>query len=182
VPVRTDLDDLDIVVHRRGGRYLAKMPQVGLYAMADSLSKAIEVLEAKKNSLLAELSAADALDEISDAPSSLGARMQVLPGLTLFAAKGIIVMILFLFAVGIVRHVVQRDIERLQSPQIGGAQFWSGIENNIAQAADPANDMPAAKKQALLADIHVIVDRWRPFVREADRLFSDQDETSPGHP
>jgi hypothetical protein len=53
--------------------------------------------------------------------------------------------------------------------------FWADMENNLAKAADPANDMPAAKKQALLAEIHILVDRWRPFVKEVGRLFSDDD-------
>src|SRR6476620_6992432 len=62
---RVNLEDLDVVVRHRNGRYLAKIPRIGLYATADSLPKAIEALEAKKQSLREELSQAGALDEIS---------------------------------------------------------------------------------------------------------------------
>jgi hypothetical protein len=180
--MRTDLDDLDVVVHRRSGRYLAKIPQVGLYATADSLPKAIEALETKKASLLDELKAADALDEIGDSVSSANAQAKMLPALGLFAAKGVIVVALVLAAVGYARHAVVSEIDRFQAPKIGGARFWADFETSIARAADPSSDMPAAKKEAMLADLRIIVDRLRPFVREAGRLFSDQDAAKPGKP
>ena len=49
------LEDLEVVVRHRNGRYLAKIPHIGLYATAESLPKAIEALEAKKKSLREEL-------------------------------------------------------------------------------------------------------------------------------
>jgi hypothetical protein len=185
--MRTDLEDLDMIIHRRNGRYLAKIPQVGLYATADSLPKAIEVLEAKKKNLLEELIAADALNEIRILPSSSAAQIKILPALALFAAKAAIVLALALFAGGVARHIVQRDFERgldqlHQSTVLGGRQFWAQLEKGIENAAAPTSDIPVARRQKLLADLHVIVDRWRPFVREAGRLFSDRDETPPGNP
>jgi hypothetical protein len=108
--------------------------------------------------------------------------MSVLPALALFAAKGVIVVVLVLAAVGYTRHAIQSEIDQFQAAKMGGARFWADFETNIERAADPASDLPAEKKQALLKDIHIIVDRWRPFMREADRLFSDQDAAKPGNP
>jgi hypothetical protein len=192
---RTDLEELDLIVRRRSGRYLAKIPQIGLYATADSLPKAIESLEDKKKVLLDELTAADALNEIPISPSRSAAEMRMLPVLALFAAKAVIVLALVLFAGGLARFIVQRDFERNMDrlernvDQLmdelrlgGGARFWANVEKNIERAADPASEIPAARKQALIANLHVIVDRWRPFVREAGRLFSDQGVAQPGNP
>jgi hypothetical protein len=176
------LDELDMVIHCRNGRYLAKIPQIGLYATGDSLPKAVASLEVKKKGLLEELTTAGALDEIPAASSGIPAGRKVLPELGVFAAKGAIVVALILAAVGYTRHAVEAEINQIRAPKLGGTVFWADVESNLARAADPANDLPAAKKQALLDDLHVLVDRWRPFVREAGRLFSDHDEAQAGKP
>jgi hypothetical protein len=177
-----NLDELEMVIHSRNGRYLAKIPQVGLYATADTLPKAIATLEIKKKSLLEELSAANALDEIPVSAYEAPAQRKMLPELGLFAAKGAIVVALILAAVGYTRHAVEAEINQIRAPRVGGTVFWADVETNLARAADPANDLPAAKKQALLGELHVLVDRWRPFVREIGRLFSDEDATPAGKP
>ncbi len=164
---RSDLDELELVVRRRGGRYLAKISQIGLYATADSLIGAIESLEAKKKTLLDELTAADALGEIPAFRSGPGP-IRMLPVLGLFATKVVIVLALVLFTVGLVSFTVQRQFER----NIAQLRLWGNV---IERATDPSADIPPAKRQALLDNLHVLVDRWRPFVKEASRLFSDQD-------
>src|SRR5438445_8595103 len=94
---RVNLEDLDVVVRHRNGRYLAKIPRIGLYATADSLPKAIEALEAKKQSLREELSQAGALDEISAPwrPEQRG----MIAALALFSAKVLILLVVFMVAV-----------------------------------------------------------------------------------
>jgi hypothetical protein len=180
--MREDLEDLDVVVHRRGSRYLAKIPQLGLYATGDTLANAVEALEAKKRSLLQELAEAGALNEIGVPSSGSNVQTKVLPALALFAAKGAIVVALVLAAVGYTRHALRSEIDQFQAAEMGGARFWADFETSIQRAADPASDLPADKRQALLKDLRIIVDRWRPFMREADRLFSDQDSAKPGNP
>ena len=177
-----DVDDLNVVVSSRSGRYLARMPQLGLYATADSLPKAIEALEIKKKGLLEELTAADALDQVGVFQSAPTVQPRMLPSLALFAAKGLIVVLLLLAVIGFARHALESEIARVQAPKVGGTVFWAEMETNLVRAADPANDMPAAKKQELLSAIHVLVDRWRPFVREIGRLFADAGDTLPAKP
>jgi hypothetical protein len=53
----------------------------------------------------------------------------------------------------------------------GGSQFWTRVEQDLERQADPRNDMPEARKEKLLADLRVVVSRWRPFVAEASKLF-----------
>ena len=50
---------------------------------------------------------------------------------------------------------------------IGGRQFWTKLENQLDQLADPKSDIAPEKKQRVLAQIKVISDRWRPFLMEA---------------
>jgi hypothetical protein len=52
----------------------------------------------------------------------------------------------------------------LLGAQIGGSQFWGKIERELEQAADPASDLPAEKKQKIINNLRVIVARWRPVL------------------
>lgn len=178
---RMDLEDLNVIIRRRGGRYLASMPRVGLYAVGDTVQSAIDTLEVKKNVLVKDLVAVGALDEVDTGASVADKPTRVLPALGLFAAKGLIVVVLVVAAIGFARHAVESEINHLGAQKMGGTVFWANLENNLSRAADPANDLPAARKQALLADLHVLVDRWRPFVREIERLFTDDESAKPAN-
>ena len=48
----------------------------------------------------------------------------------------------------------------------GGAEFWSRVERELDRMASPESDLPAAKKEKLLADIRAIGAKWRPFLIE----------------
>jgi hypothetical protein len=172
--VRSDIDDLEIVIRRRNGHYLARIPQIGLYATGDSLPNAVAALDDKKHALKEELIKANALDDVIVSPPG---QRRVLPALLLFAAKAAVVLVAILYAVAYSERAFERQVDQLR--KVGGASFWSGLEQNIARAAAPGGDLPEAKKQELLANIHVIVERWRPFVREAQLLFSDAGAVRP---
>jgi hypothetical protein len=43
----------------------------------------------------------------------------------------------------------------------------------LGRAADSAYEIPPEKKRKLLSQIHVIVERWRPFMAEIAPLFAD---------
>jgi hypothetical protein len=60
-----------------------------------------------------------------------------------------------------------------QYTKVGGAQFWEKLERELGRAADPAYDIPPEKKRKLLSQIHVLVERWRPFMAEIAPLFAD---------
>jgi hypothetical protein len=50
---------------------------------------------------------------------------------------------------------------------LGGRQFWTKLENQLEQLADPKSDLSPEKKQKLLKEIQIISDRWRPLILEA---------------
>jgi hypothetical protein len=65
------------------------------------------------------------------------------------------------------RRMQQFERTLRSATSLGGRQFWTKLENQLEQLADPKSDIPAEKKQKILAQIKVISDRWRPFLMEA---------------
>jgi hypothetical protein len=73
-----------------------------------------------------------------------------------------------------------QQVERtLQSyTKLGGRQFWTKLENQLDQLADPRSDLPPEKKAKILAQIKVVADRWRPFLREATATIEGEPDKS----
>jgi hypothetical protein len=63
-----------------------------------------------------------------------------------------------------IMHSINSVRAELQRTQVGGSQFWGKIERELEQAADPASDLSAEKKQKIINNMRVIVARWRPFL------------------
>jgi hypothetical protein len=93
-----------------------------------------------------------------------------------FAIKAVIVAVTVVVAAWIILDMLDGFADRrmqqfertLQfATSIGGRQFWSKLENQLDQLADPKSDIAPEKKQRVLAQIKVISDRWRPFLMEA---------------
>lgn len=64
------------------------------------------------------------------------------------------------------------SIREISEPfeNVGGRKFWGKVETNISELAE--RDLPEAQKQRLLAEFRAIVQKWRPFVAEAQQLFA----------
>jgi uncharacterized membrane protein len=65
------------------------------------------------------------------------------------------------------RRMKQFEQSMRSATSLGGRQFWTKLENQLAELADPRADLPPEKKQKILSQIKVISDRWRPFLTEA---------------
>ncbi|HEY7661489.1 MAG TPA: hypothetical protein VH934_00055 [Xanthobacteraceae bacterium] len=65
------------------------------------------------------------------------------------------------------RRMLQLQQTLRTATSLGGRQFWTKLEHQLDELADPKSDLPPAKKQKILAQIKVIAERWRPFVQEA---------------
>ena len=65
------------------------------------------------------------------------------------------------------RRMQQFERTLRSATSLGGRQFWTKLENQLDQLADPKSDIPAERKQKILSQIKVISDRWRPFLMEA---------------
>jgi hypothetical protein len=98
-------------------------------------------------------------------------QLPVLSGVLSFTIKAGVVLLAFVCAAAYVDRVVAAKAEALR--KIGGSGMWAGLEQMLARAADAHNDMPAENKRETLANVHVLVERWRPFIAEAQLLFLD---------
>ncbi len=76
------------------------------------------------------------------------------------------------------RRMQQFERTMRSATSLGGRQFWTKLENQLDQLADPKSDLPPEKKQKILAQIKVVADRWRPFVQEAAASI-EGDSTKP---
>jgi hypothetical protein len=87
----------------------------------------------------------------------------------LFAIKVAIVVFAIFIVVSYVDIIMQQYIADIKHPHIGGHEFWTKLERELDNQADPKSDLSPEKKQKILADIKAISDRWRPFLEEAWR-------------
>jgi len=177
------LDELDVIVRRRGSRVIVGIPEVQLYSSADDLQTALAKLDQKKQALREDLVAAGEPDEFESyrrEPTATGDQRSSRRDLIQFASKAAIAALIFVVAGTILADQIESAIKR--SAPKGGSAFWARMEGNLAKMADPKTDLPPEKKEKILADIRAIVARWRPFVAEIAPLFSDQGPPSRSTP
>jgi len=173
------IEELDIVIRRRtSGKIVASIPQLSLYAVGNDTYSALSSLDDKKKRLLDDMKEADIPDEFDYLPSATtpaGTRMVTQPGsLSQFALKALIlvalIFLVLLVPAGLLAEKARKDMASLS---FGGRQFWTKLETQLSRGADPSSDLPEAKKQQILADLRVVVDRWRPYAAELGRFISD---------
>src|SRR5262245_32172117 len=177
------IDELDIVIRHKGGKVTAGIPQLGLYATADDVHAAITSLEQKRAAFLGDLSEAGGLDDLEVRHYNVrSAPPQRRSELGQFTLKALIIIGLiagaFVLSAALVVPRIERFVENTEAKmqrytKVGGAQFWAKVESELERAVDPAHDMPPEKKRKLLSQIHILVERWRPFIAEIAPLFAD---------
>src|SRR5262249_51277254 len=175
------IDELDIVIRHKGGKVIAGVPQLSLYVKADDVHAAITALEQKRKDYFGDL--AEALEDLKVRDYSVQrVSSRDHGGLGQFTLKALIVIGLIagasvlstvLLASRIERIVANTEAKMQQYTKIGGAQFWEKLERELGRASDPAYEIPPEKKRKLLSQIHVLVERWRPFMAEIAPLFAD---------
>jgi hypothetical protein len=183
------IDELDIVIRHKSGKVTAGIPQLGLYATADDVHAAITSLEQKRAAFLADLSEAGGLDDLEVRHYNVGSPPQRQRSeLGQFTLKALIIIGLiasaFILSAAVLAPRIELVIENTEAKmqqytKVGGAQFWTKVEGELERAVDPAHDMPPEKKRKLLSQIHVLVERWRPFVAEMAPLFADFQKPAP---
>jgi hypothetical protein len=192
--------ELDIVIRHKGTKVSAGIPQLALWATAGDAHAAITALEQKRAAFLADAAEAGVLEDLEIRPYNVSYAPPPRRGeLRYFAVKALIVigLIAGLIAgitalsaellapkleqlVGKVERMVENAQAKMQQyTKVGGASFWEKMEHELDRAADPASDLPAEQKRKLLAQIHVIVERWRPFMTEIAPLFADFQKPTP---
>jgi hypothetical protein len=182
----TALDQADVVIRRRDGKFFASIPQLSLYAKGESVEAALAALETKKAALAADLAEVGELDTLDIAPLGYGAGTTAAPvpgSVRGFAIKTAIVAIA-IAAVLVVSGVfvasgLQAVVNDVKKIKIGGEPFWAHVEEEVDRMASSQSDLPEAKKQKLLADIRAIGVKWRPFVTEIRSALTGSDTQAP---
>jgi len=179
----SSIHELDIVIRRKRGKVTRGIPQLGLYATGNEVGAAIAALEQKRAAFLADLSEAGGLDDFEVRHYNVGSAPQRRRSeLGQFTLKALIAISLIAGASLLSAALLTSRIERLventeakmrQYTKVGGAQFWAKVQGELERAADPAHDIPPEQKRKLLSQIHVLVERWRPFMAEIAPLFAD---------
>jgi hypothetical protein len=181
----TRLDEFDTVIRRRGSKTVALIPRLGLYAQGADVQSALQALEHKKEAFRQDLEAGvvdlEALDQPStiarpsrgaEAGSILSFSIKTAILLAFLAVAGILAAEFVSAKVETVVDKVRTTVAGVQAPRIGGREFWTKLESNLERAADPASDLSEEKRQKLLSQIRVLVDRWRPFVSELAAVWT----------
>jgi hypothetical protein len=65
-----------------------------------------------------------------------------------------------------VDELIDRRVAQLHG-KFGGRNFWAHIEQSIHRAAEAKDEVSLEKQRRLLADIHILAGRARPFALEA---------------
>ncbi len=188
----SQLDELDVVIRRKGGKVIAGIPSVGLYASGGTVTAALDALEARKTTYQSDLEEAgftadmDIPNRATAAPMAIA--RSVSGDLRSFALKSLITIGLITAAIVLVGtllvskiddtiartiYSIQAQLGPIVNAKIGGSQFWAKVENEIDRAANSNSAMAPEKQQKLLSNIRAIVTRVRPFVAEVAPLFSD---------
>jgi hypothetical protein len=179
------MDEFDIVIQRKGDKVVAGIPQLRLYAKGQTVNEALAGLDTRKKAFEESLREAGQLEalEIEDMSARPAVSRPAAGDIGRFAVKTTIVVGIIAVAVvlsgALLLFQIERTVDsslhavqaRFMNVKIGGPQFWSKVEAELSRAADRDHDLPEEKKRKLLSDIHVIVDRWRPFVAEVASAF-----------
>lgn len=182
-------DDFDIVIRRRNGATLAAIPDLGLYGKGADAGAALATLEQRKKGFVEDMKAGlidpDLFTPRGDSRSGRSRTSGI--GLLTVKAGILIALLTFsgLFAAQFVTAKAEKVVEigrqsamavMHQYRTIGGRDFWAKLEKALESASDSSNEMSEERRQKLLASIHTLVQRWRPFVAEAASIFSPEQE------
>lgn len=170
-----NIDKLDIVIRHVAGKVVAGIPPIALYASAESAAAALEALERKKTILKEDIAAVGFAAPLSDVnATSVASPMN---GIGQFAVKSGIVAVMILLVLAVSAATIASKIEStargIVSTELrGGRQFWVALEQALERMADPSNEMPEERKNKLVSNIRVLVNRVRPFAAELGPVFS----------
>src|SRR5258708_25409339 len=153
----TRIDEVEVVIRKDHGAYVASIPELGLFARGGRAAAALDALEVKKKRLAADIEAAGGVGAFPQLPPASAAERSNVGVLGLFAAKVAIFLLLLCGAVigsGAVgaNKVHGAIVSGLGSETVGGTRFWAKVEQELDPAADPSHDLPEEKKQKLRAN------------------------------
>jgi hypothetical protein len=181
------LDELEIIIRQKDGKVLASIPQLNLYAKAANIDAALAALNGKKAALVAEMEELGELETLKASLSTMSRPnvVNVRSDLGQFVLKAGIVAVaitaIFIVSGLFIISSAHSALNSFKDMSRGGAEFWSRVERELDRMASPESDLPAAKKEKLLADIRAIGVKWRPFLIELHSALTPPEDASEHH-
>lgn len=170
-----------VVIAEKDGRYCLRIDELCLFIWGETIAGAYEELMRRKQRVIDEAREANVLDQLPPphdrrlAAAARG-RSSALIGTAFAALVAVILAIAVPLGWGLGK--MGAAVRELTQQMPHGRQFWARVEHDIEAAADPKNDIDPERKARLLASLHVLVDRVKPFTDELSRL-KDSDAASP---
>ena len=64
----------------------------------------------------------------------------------------------------------------LKTSKISNHDLWTRFEKTLEKQAGPAGEISAEDRRKIVAEVRIIGDRWRPFVKELIAAAAGEDE------
>lgn len=169
------LEKADILIRHQNGKFIAGIPQVGLYAKGEDPISALAALEEQRKSLPSDIEdTIELFDSGKRGPAVASQRGNWKIGL--FVLKLVLVIFLAggasLYIGNTLAARLNQTIDKARSA-FNEQRVSGDVKQAIARAAEYTRKAPEAEKRKLLGDLTTIVDFWRPLVRETMSVFSD---------
>jgi hypothetical protein len=168
-----ELEDLDVILRRKDGMFMAIIPSLYLYATGETEAAALAAIGEKRRQIRQGWPDDREFQDLrgSFAPNGEARRGQS-GSLGQFSLKcaiaalvGTLAVMLLLLLIGFVAE------SRLRHARPSAQQIALVVETLISRAADPDSDLSEQRKQRILADMRTIADKWRPFLNELSDIL-----------
>src|SRR5205823_2307448 len=138
----SQLDQFDIVIRRKHSTAVAAVPQLGLYAKAENIQAAIELLDKRKLELLQDLEMGAIDLDLITRPGGDPSRRTYMQAAVEFAVKTSIVAVIIAAATVLAGTLLAAQTNKViqnakavgleltstaTNMRIGGRQFWTGV-------------------------------------------------------
>ena len=164
------VSDYRPVLVERDGRFFLHIESLGLIAAGDDPDAAYAELKRRFAALEEDARAADLLDGLPP-PPAVGAPARA-PGAVVMKGdlKGFLirvgivlvaVLVVLLPVTWSVGGAVERAVAKVQIK--GGRDFWANLEGGLHKMAGPEGALDPERRDRLLADLKVMVERVQPF-------------------
>ena len=199
---KIDLPNYEVIVSVKNEKYFCRIPELSLFGKGNDLESSYQELMKKKEEFIKEIEEYQSEDDFIP-PSTTWFREgsgQLGPSITKYSLMdflikaGIVGLMLLIIVIiasntigGGIRNVinssltmVDRQIERTLSSSSKrvegglvrmGGNIRSEIKNELYKAVDHPID--AEREEKIIKNIRVVVNRWKPFVKELRPLLEE---------
>ena len=179
---KIDLPNYEVIVSVKNEKYFCRIPELSLLGKGNDLESSYQELMKKKEEFIKEIEEYQCEDDFIP-PSTTWfreGRGQLGPSLTKyslmdFLIKAGIVGLMVLIIVSIASNTISGGIRNAINVEEGlvriGRDIRLKIKNELYKGVDHPID--AEREERIIKNIRVVVNRWKPFVKELRPLLEE---------